>query len=292
MGRLSKLTDLFEEGAIAPLKAVDGSEVVVWVNKLSPFESEQANHEGRIARARVMLAIKEIGTPESDLFRLASEGTKLDAIIEALLGAKENERIVKVIRELHSDKEWKERLETLEWSSEQLEGRGDDDPEVAAVTKVLTEYQAEIDARTAFLRNEMLNELKAQPEPALREMHAESYATQVGVNAFVREQSKSQTFYSMRVCDATKDANDRWQHEKCNHLQRWLDDRSEVDQLPEALLTQFRTAFEELNMAPDVARFSEGPASSSAAHGPSSKPEESKESGPVEISGEPVGTSS
>jgi hypothetical protein len=99
MGRLSKLTDLFQEGVVAPLKASDGTQVVVWLNKLSPFESEQAAHEGRIARARAMLAIREIGTPESDLFRVASEAAKPDVIINALLAAKDNERTVKVVRE-------------------------------------------------------------------------------------------------------------------------------------------------------------------------------------------------
>ena len=101
MGRLSKLTDLFQEGVVAPLKASDGTQVVVLLNKLSPFESEQAAHEGRIARARAMLAIREFGTPEVDLFRVAAEAAKPDVIINALLAAKDNERTVKVMRELH-----------------------------------------------------------------------------------------------------------------------------------------------------------------------------------------------
>ena len=292
MGRLSKLTDLFEEGVVAPLKASDGSEVVVWLNKLSPFEAEQAAHEGRIARARIMLAIRDISTPESDLFRVASEAAPKDAIIDALLSAKDNERTVRVIRELHSDKEWKEKLETLEWSSEQLTGKADDDPEVAAVKKVLDDYQAEIAARTDFLRNEMRNELAAQSEAKLREMHRDSYSEQQGIAAFLREQAKSQTFYSMRMCEATRDDNGRWQHGGCNHLQRWLDDRQEVDQLPESLLKQVRAAYDDLNMPPDVARFLGGPASSSESHGPSSKPEESKESGPEVTSDEPATISS
>ena len=292
MGRLAKLTDLFEEGAVAPLKASDGSEVVVWLNKLSPFEAEQSAHEGRIARARIMLAIRDITTPESDLFRVASEAAPKDAIINALLSAKDNERTVKVIRELHSDKEWKEKLETLEWSSEQLTGKADDDPEVAVVKKVLDDYQAEIASRTEFLRNEMRNELVALPTDKLRDMNRDSYSEAQGIAAFLREQAKSQTFYSLRVCQATRDDNERWQHEGCDHSQRWLDDRQEVDQLPESLLRQVRAAYDDLNMPPDVARFLGGPASSSESHGPSSKPEGSKESGPEVTSEEPATISS
>lgn len=292
MGRLAKLTDLFEEGAVAPLKASDGSEVVVWLNKLSPFEAEQSAHEGRIARARTMLAIKDITTPESDLFRVASEALPKDAIISALLTAKDNERTVRVIRELHSDKEWKERLETLEWSSEQLTGKADDDPEVAVVKKVLDDYQAEIALRTEYLRNEMRGELAAQSEDKLREMHRDSYSEAQGIAAFLREQVKSQVFYSIRMCNATRADGGRWQHEGCDHAQRWLDDRQEVDQLPESLLKQVRAAYDDLSMPPDVARFLGGPASSSESRGPSSKPEESQESGPEVISGEPAMISS
>jgi len=292
MGRLAKLTDLFEEGVVAPLKASDGSEVVVWLNKLSPFEAEQAAHEGRIARARIMLAITEVGTAESDLFRITSKSTAKGVIIDALVAAKDNERTVKVIRELHSDKEWKEKLETLEWSSDQLTGKADDDPEVAVVRKVLDEYQAEMTQRTDFLRNEMRGELDALPEDKLREMHLEAYSEQQGIAAFLREKTKSETFYSMRVCEAARDDNGRWQHEGCDHSQRWLDDRQEVDQLPESLLRQVRAAYDDLNMPPDVARFLGGPASSSESRGPSSKPEESKESGPEVTSEEPATISS
>ena len=293
MGKLSKLTDLFEEGVVVPLKTTSGSEVIVWLNKLSPFENEQAAHEGRIARARIMLAIREIGTADYDLFRLVSENSRTDAIIESLLGAKDNERTVKVIRELHSDKDWKDKLETLEWSSEQLTGKADDDPEVKVIAKVLSDYQDEIAKRTDYLRNEMRQELVGLPEPTLRDMHRDTYAEQQGIAAFLREQAKSQTYYSLRICEATRDEDGRWQHnDRCAHAQRWLDERNEVDQLPESLLTQVRNAYEDLNMAPDVARFLAGPVSSSESHGPSSKPEESKESGPEVTSDELVGTSS
>jgi hypothetical protein len=299
MGRLAKLTDLFEEGAVEPLKASDGSEIVVWMNKLSPFEAEQAAHEGRIARARIMLAITEVGTPEADLFKITSRTVPKEQIIDSLVAAKDNERTVKVIRELHSEKEWADKLETLEWSSDQLTGKADDDPEVAVVRKVLDEYQAEMTHRTDFLRNEMRGELTALPEDKLRAMHLDAYCDQQGIAAFLREQSKSQIFYSLRMCEATRDEDGRWQHTgtpqtptACDHSRRWLDDRQEVDQLPESLLLQVKAAYDRLNMPPDVARFSAGPASSSESHGPSSKPEESKESGPEVTSAEPATISS
>jgi hypothetical protein len=292
MSRLSKLTDLFQEGKCAAVRTAAGSEMPIWINKLSPFENEQCNHEGRIARARMMLAIREVGTPEADLFEAGASSAKPDAIVQALLATKANEQLVKVIRELHSDPDWKPKLEILEWSSEQIAALAEDDPQVQVMTKVLNEYQAEIDSRTQHLRDELREELRGLSEPDLREQYLESYIEEQGVRAFTLEQQKSQVFYALRRCEGTDHGEHTWTHENCDHSQRWLEDRSEVDQLPELLLTQIRAAYESLNMPADVARFSEGPASSSASSGPSSKQEDSAGSGQGETSDAPAGTSS
>lgn len=292
MSRLTKLTDLFQEGAVAALSTPSGGTVVVWINKLSPFENEQCNHEGRVARARMMLAIREIGTPEFDLFKASAEASKADSIIDALVADKGNEHLVKAIRDLHSDADWKPRLETLEWSSDQVKGKSDDDPEVQALAKILTEYQAELESRTTYLRDELREELRAMDLPALQELYLDSYVEQRGLAAFSQQQQKAQVFYSLRQCEGTDHGEATWTHENCNHAQRWLDDVAEVDTLPESLLQQVRAAYDDLNMAPDVARFSDALGSSSAPPEPSSKQEDSADSGPEATSVAPAGTSS
>lgn len=292
MSRLAKLTDLFQEGRVAELTTPAGDTVVVWINKLSPFETEQCNHEGRIARARKMLAIREIGTPEYDLFKASAAASRPDAIIDALVSEKSNEHLVKAIRDLHSDPEWKPRLETLEWSSDQVKGKPDDDPEVQALAKVLREYQAELEERTTFSSTELREELKGLSLPDLREQYLESYVETRGIGAFTQEQQKAQIFYALRQCDATDHGDGTWTHENCDHSKRWLDDVREVDTMPQGLLEQVRAAYEDLNMAPDVARFSAALGSSSAPPEHSSKQEDSADSGPEATSVAPAGTSS
>lgn len=299
MSRLAKLTDLFQEGTTVSLKTPTGPDVVVWINKLSPFEQEQANHDGRIARARIMLAIREVGTAEYDLFRASAAHLLPEALIDALVSTKSNEHLVKVIHELHSDPDWKERLETLDWSGDQLKGKADSDPEVAVVTKILGEYQKELAKRQDFLAEELRSELKALPEGELREQYHETYISSRGMAAFTREQQQAQVFYALRCCEGVRSkddsnadpANARWDHSKCDHSQRWLDEVNDVHGLPETLLNQVRTAYESLNMAPDVARFSAALGSSSVSPGPSSKQEDSAESGPEVTPEEPAGTS-
>lgn len=291
MSSLAKLTDLFQEGVTVPLKTVTGSEVVVWINKLSPFEVEQSNHDGRIARARIMLAIREVGTPEYDLFRGTATHVAPSVLVESMVEAKSNEHLVKVIRELHSDPEWKPRLETLEWSGDQLEGKPDDDPEVVLVTKILNEYQTEMSIRQDALAGDLRKELKGLSEAVLREQYLESYVEQRGLSAFSREQQQVQIFYALRKCEGVREGT-LWDHTKCDHTQRWLDKSADVQQLPESLIAQVQTAYDELNMAPDVARFSDALGSSSASPEPSSKQEDSAESGPEVTSAKPAGTSS
>lgn len=292
MSRLTKLTDLFQEGTTVVLKTSAGADMPVWINKLSPFEMEQANHEGRIARARKMLAIRDIGNPEYDLFAASAMSSRPDAIVYALCNTKSNEHLVKVIRDLHSDPEWKSKLEVLEWSSEQLDGKGEDDPEVQAVGKILNEYQVEMEERTTFLRDQLKAELEAMNEADLREQYLESYIEEQGLAAFSHEQQKTQIFYCLRRCEGTDHGEATWTHENCDHSQRWLDKREEVGQLPELLLHQIRSAYDQLNMPQDVARFSAALASSSAPSGPSSKPEDSTPSTPAETSDAPAGISS
>jgi len=291
MSRLAKLTDLFQEGETVPLTTPSGQKMVVWINKLSPFEMEQANHEGRIARARTMLAIREVGTPDYALYQASSLASKPDALINDLIDAKANEHLVQVIRDLHSDPDWKERLETLEWSADQVEGKANDDPEVVALDKVMTEYQEEMESRTDHLRNELRMELQALPEDALREQYLAAYVEAQGLRSFTREQQATQVYYSLRQCEATDQGDGTYTHENCDHSKKWLTTRREVDEMPMNLLQQVREAYEAVNMPQDVARFSGGPASSSASSGPSSKQEGSTASGQTETSDAQGGTS-
>lgn len=289
---LHRLTDLFEEGIVLPLKTSSGESVVIWINKLTSFEQEETNQEGRIARARTMLAIKEIGTSEYDLFSAGIGELKGFAIVESLLANNHSKYISDAVSQMRSEEAWKERLEVIQFSSDQIKGKADDDPEVLVINKILDEYTAEMAKRTDQMRNDQRVELKALPDKALREEYRQVYVTETGLASFTLEQQKAQIFFALRRCEATQRSDLTWDHVACDHRQRWLEDRDEVTRLPQGLLDQFRKAYQDMVMAPDVARFSAGPASSSASSGPSSKQADSAVSGPVETSDEPVTTSS
>lgn len=289
--KLKRLTDLFCEGEILVVPDRDGHEVPLWVNKLTSFEMEQANHEGRIARARTMMAIREVGTPEAQLFEQTLGDLTDRDVIDALVGDKGNEFVVKAIQDMRSEEDWKERLEVLEWSTDQVAGKSDDDPDVRLIRKVMDEYEAEITARVDRASADLKLELSELGGDQLRERYRDSYIEQRGLNAFSVEKEKNQIFFALRECDATRQG-ENWQHAACDHTGRWLDEPAEVEQLPAGLLDRVRTAYQALSVAPDTARFSDALASSSASSEPSSKQGDSEASGPAETPSEPAGSSS
>ena len=111
------------------------------------------------------------------------------------------------------------------------------------------------------------------------------------MRSFTREQQANQVYYCLRRCEGKEREDGTWNHEACHHVKRWLENRREVDSLPAGLLAEIQKAYDSLTMAQDVARFSGGPASSSASYGPSSKQEDSAPSGQAETSDEQGGTS-
>lgn len=292
MSQLKRITDLFTEGKVIQIRSNDGEAHTFWVNKLTPFQQEEAAHAGRIARARVILALREIGNDESKMFDAEAAVLDLNGLIEAVLNADGMDYLMKAINGVRSDPEWAERFEVLEWSEDQLKGKPDDDPEVVLWRKLNRDYGEEIEKRQTALRNERRRELYDTPEAEVRELHRQTYLDERGLAAFNEEYSKHRVKLALRECNGTQDANGRWDHGSCDHSRRILDEASEVAQLPELIYQAVRGALQELDMSLDNARFSAGPANSSESSGPSSSQEDSELSGPAETPSEPDGTSS
>lgn len=286
---LKRLTDLFEEGVTLPVTAKGGEVIPLWIAKLTPFEVEQSNHEGRIARARKMLAIKEVDNPEFTLFNALMADMPKQEIIDSLVREKANEFVLAAIRGMRSEEEWKERLEVMEWSPDQTRGLAPDHEDIQLLEKVLREYESEVERRTLEAGQDLRAELSDLTPEALHERYRDSYIDQRGLTAFSAEQQKNQIYLALRQCQGVE-RDGVWVHDACNHRQRWLDGPQDVESLPESLLMQIRVAYAEMSMSPDVARFSEGPASSSASSGPSSKQEDLAASGQTATSDAPAGT--
>lgn len=289
---LKRLTDLFEEGTVLQVVANDGSVIPFWIAKPNPFEEEQATHEARTARARLILAIKEVGTDESKLFEAGISEMTEPEMVDQLVADKTIELTAKAIREVQHSEDWGEKLRLAEQSADQIRDLPEDDPERVAIEKVTQEATDEIDRITAASVEALHAELSDLTRQRLVERMLENYAERRGMARFTEVRTIHQVWMCLRQCMGTVDANGRWDHSECDHSVRWLDKPEEVTRMPASFFQQVQAAYNQVTVPHDTARFSEGPASSSASSGPASTQEGSKPSGQEGTPAGPASTSS
>lgn len=291
MSKLAKLSQLFDKGVEVVIPANSGA-VVVWVNKLNTFQVEECAHEGRVARARRMFAIKEIGTPEYHLFQSTVSTYDRDQLVTALADGKSNEFLYEVFQDIRGDKEWAERVEVMEHSSDDVADRPDDDPEKQVLDKIATEYQEEILKRLDAAQKDYRSELDSLSLELLRDRYLEQYLEREGLRSFQASKQQHELFHCLRQCEAEVPAEgESWDHTECDHSRRFLDEVSEVLSLPDEVAALIQEAFQGLTVPIDLARFMGGPASSSESSGPSSSAEDSLPSSPEAQSPTPGTTS-
>lgn len=280
MSKIAKLSRLFVEGRELVFPSPDG-DIVIWVQKLSTFLVEQCNHEGRVARARKMMEVREIGSSEFDLFQAQMLDATKDKLVAGLVQTKHDETFLQVLRDLRSDAEWRERIEVLEHSGEQVIGKPADDPENRLLASIAVDYNQEVMKRVEQASAEYKAELEALSEDELRDRWREHYIDTRGMQAFTATRMRYEVFNAMRDCKGVKDSDGRWDHTTCNHSRLFLDDIVEVAALPTPVLIQVQEALAAVTVPSDLARFTDGPASSSESSGPSRTAEGSAASGPT-----------
>ena len=288
MSKIAKLVQLFESGKLVriPLPS-DGSYLNIWVQKLSPFHAEAAIHEGRVARARRMMAIREIGSDEYAVFSSQVEVSDKAALVTGLMSVKGDETLGKVLRAIRTDPEWIERVEVIEHSAEQLELHSSDSIEVQQISKMLDEYQTEIFKRVQEESEAYKRELEDMSDETLRDRFRDHYVESAGLNAFSEARQRYEMFYAARQC-APILKEGRWDHAQCDHTVQLFEDVKDLTEMPEEVLMLIQSALMDITVPPDLARFMDGPASSSVSPGPSSMPEASPASSPAATPGTPA----
>lgn len=282
---LARLTQLFAEGTELVLPHPDGDEVL-WINKLNAFEEEQASSAGRIARARLINAMREVGDDEWARLQAQKSDTVSFAMVEAIVQARESELFVKAINELRSDPDWREKLEIMDHSDEdELEGI-----ELTAHEKIKAEHAEELLERHDQRKADLREELRALDRKNLEEQYEKAYLDEQGMAAFGVERAKQHIYLCMRSCAGTRDDNGRWDHSACDHQLRYLASANEVALLPQSVREKVEDKYNEISMPPSVARFTDALESSSESPERSEMEAVSAPSGPAETSPGPVTT--
>jgi hypothetical protein len=291
LARMKRVTDLFVEGTEVVLDDSETDPVLVWVTKMNPFESEEARKDGSVGKARVLLRLNEVGSPESLLFDNAVLERSHEDLVNAMAAAKFNEDYIRAADDIKADEEWADRLALLERGDEQLRDSGVamDDDEVTRLHTLNREYQDRLDEIIKEAQEVRKEKLRTETPDELREQFRASYLETSGQNGFINEYRTTELYYVLRDCSAVPNDRLGWDHTGCTH-QRLCDSRAEVRELPETLILKVRDAIQQLAMTPRDAGNSDAPASSSASSEQPSKVADSTPSTPDGTSPEPAGT--
>ncbi len=273
---LRRVTDLFVEGTEMVLDEHDP--VIVWVNKLNPFQMDEARKDGQAARTRLTLAMSNPLSEESQLFDVQAARLDDEVIARGMAQAKYNQFLVEVADDLHADEDWKDKANAMDRAAEQLNGLPATDPRVQAADEIANEYFAEMTRRADARRGAEFEAFKALPHDELRDKYRQQWIEEQGTNAFLAEFRITEIWYSMRECFSPgKGDNGRWDHAKCDHRVKLMDDRLMVRQLPDGLIKQVRPIIEGLQVDDRQAKDSAADLSSSES---SPRPNEQETSAP------------
>lgn len=296
MGTMAFATimDLFTEGTVAPIEAPDGKIVTIWVNKLSPFEKEDADRLGRGARAKRLLEWDD-DPEEQAVFILETKGLSDDDLVQGLAATEQTARFYQAINEVRTHEEWKERLEYL-GSAEILESTS---PEAsvedrALYEKISREYSEAIEAAERRLAEDFCADLAAEGREKVLEKYHKAWRDAEGMRAFYAERQIAELFFAARECKAKVKSGEGedivWDHAKCNHEVRIMSNRGQVRSLPDRVRTAVVAALQALEITPDAVGNSDAPTASSESSEQPSKVEDSTPSTPAATSDEPAGT--
>lgn len=286
LAKFRRVTDLFVEGKEVVLEEPeDGEPILVWVNKLNSFEQDEARRDGNVGRARATLALDDPDSPESASFEGNLGVAGKDVLIRALIQLRTNEFYIAALDDIRTEDAWKDKIDLIErgvaLSADHPQPPSEE--EVAQFEKLMGAYDERVvelsEERAEVYRKELVDE----NEEELKKRYMSSYRESLGTQGFLTEYRVSELFFALRDCQATqRDGNGRWDHSNCGgHRARLLEARSDVKDMPDALLALVRDALTDLAMSPRDAGNLDAPASSSASSERQSEAADSTPSTPV-----------
>lgn len=260
--RLRRITDLFVEGTELHLGDDEAGPVIVWINKLNPFQVQEALRDGQARRFMAIDKLKSSG--EYDGMVTEVHMMPKSEVASGYVDFCSNEIYIEALDDVDIDALAKEQRESIERMDSLLDDADtpDDAPERDVLATLEQTWMGKLrevqDAKT----KEKLREAQAMDSEELIEKFLEKWRDFYTRNIFEQESQVTQIYYAMRECRATGSPG-AWEHTKCNHAKFYLNDRSEVTELPEELLTRVLAVMDQITTPARAAGNSDAPTSSS-----------------------------
>jgi hypothetical protein len=285
--RLRQVIDLYVRGRVAELK--DGTPV--WVQALNPFEQDTARNEAQIAKARLSMAVRELGSDEQAKVRMFFFEDGIEAAKYKIVDARVAEAMPKLLERLRNDPEWTERLQILD------RGLADgaapvEDIEAELLAKIASEYTAEINARLLSEREFLVDKyIHMEDEEVLWQDYLDWYIDRRAGELQLAEFRLHQIYFGTRWCNAIRETDGTWNHDECaGHEERLFVSKEETRQAPEELMELLLGATNDVEMTLREAKNSDRQGSSSDSSPLPSEAGESTASTPSETRVGPHGS--
>jgi|GEM_PF-4388594 len=275
---LQRIQKIFQRGELVILGEGD-DRVFLWVAKLNAMEKEEANLDGRSARAMRMLAFDRSEEEQASL-QILLERTDDREIMEALLNRKAPELYMQAEDEIRSEDAWKERLEAIDRAS-LLADRPASEEEKSLAVDLLLEYQREIEKRHRKALQAERRSFNDMDRAELEDAYRKQWREMLGATAFHEARRQTELWLSLRECTVDVDADGPVMSTLVVG-ERLLDERADVLSLPDEVIAQVVAAFEREMSARDAGN-SDAPAASSVSSVQRSVEEDSKPSTPTEM---------
>lgn len=292
MDRLRRVTDLFVEGTELYLGMDDGGKpVLIWVNKLNSFETEEARRDGLARRGERVLQLSQQDNPERLALEMSLSNWTMQQLAEARASQLSEETYLGVVNDIEAEAEWQEKLALMRRLPSLLDDSGvsSEDPRWKELDEIRTGYLNEIRTRQEKTHAEQVREFLATDREELQKSFFEAWSNRASLDSYMEEKQVTELFYAMRDCVATERGRTEsgailWDHTDCNHNSRLCTERADVRKLPEGIIERVIETLEEIVVPQRESGNSDAPASSSASSERPSKEEASTASTPEETS--------
>lgn len=286
--RYRRLTDLFTVGRVVPMP--DGSNL--WVQAINTFERDEAISDAQVARARIILALKQNGAERIKVDgRLAELGNAV--LADELARSKSERKASDYADEMRVDPEWKERMEIVLRSDWEEAAKPPEPEELALLTRLNQEVIAEFAHRQEEEFNFLTNRYLAMTDEELLDEWVEEWLDRRGSELATAEFRLTEMWYATRYCDAKVDPDSgEADHEPCEgHGDRVFESKADARSAPEELQQLIRSALDELNLSGRDPKGSDSPPNSSGSSPTPSEPGEFTPSTSAATPEPPPGTS-
>jgi hypothetical protein len=255
MPKTRSLADLFVRGVELTLDDGGGA-IQVWLQKLNPVERETVIRKADSARARSLAGQND---KESEIYLSAigdidslDRETKITMLVES-----ERSRVTPMVQEeISLQDQWanEDYLQGLRDSwADKLNKRFLEDPDDVEAQRVQKELQRYVDQVNEAIEVKMADH-RAQFSEAIPEKEIDNSVLKLtfklrGDMVWVNEYQRSEIWQAVRKCEAEK-TEEGWDHSKCDHKEKALPTRDDVDALMEPTLARLSGALLELTVDP------------------------------------------